>query len=199
MVVRLDFMCNALVYRVKRECTLSNNKVSLVLEFGMLDQITGDLIALTDKTIRATQEKINGCLGLDYDGFINSVFLRQGQSHEFSKKTPKERKDVLSTILGLDNYEVLRRYALDKAKEIENHKTQLALKAQIITAQLELLPGIILQKQEVDYAITTIVEQEQTIATQLHTVQEKLEQIRTLEQHCYYNEAALKQAHQNHD
>lgn len=194
MIVRLDFIVNNIVYRVKRECTLSGTKSAVVLEFGMIDQETETLIPLTDKTIKATQEKITACLGLDYDGFVNSVFLRQGQSHEFSKKTPKERKDILSTILGLDNYEVIRRRALDKIKETENSKIQFILKEQAITTQLEQLPTVILQKQEIFQAITINNEQEQTIAEQLATTRAHLQKLTTLEQHYYYKETAYKQA-----
>src|SRR5690606_4172260 len=43
-------------------------------------------------------------MGIDYDTFINSAFLLQGRSDEFTRKKPGERKEILGKILGLDRY-----------------------------------------------------------------------------------------------
>ena len=115
MLVALDFTSNGEQYRVRREFTLEGGKAQTHVDFGIVTQ-TGVFKALTEKTIRSTQATINQIVGLDYDSFINSVFLRQGQSNEFSKKSPKERKDILATILGLDHYEELRKRALEKIR-----------------------------------------------------------------------------------
>ena len=61
-------------------------------------------------------------IGLDYEAFINSSFLRQGQANEFSKKLPKERKDVLANILGLNRYEKAKKLAAEKIRTL-NHIT----------------------------------------------------------------------------
>lgn len=103
-------------YRIRREYSMHNNKPTTTLDLGIIDAYTGSIKGLSEKTIRATQEKIVQVLGLTYDTFINSVFLRQGQSNEFSKKTPKERKDILAHILGLELYDSLKTRALAHAK-----------------------------------------------------------------------------------
>ena len=126
MMVCLDFVCNGIAYRVRREHSTSSGKSFSNLEFGILDTSLDAMRPLTDKTIRATQEKIEALIGLDYETFINSAFLRQGQSQEFSKKTPKERKEILVCILGLYHYETLRRVSLDKVKELSVQKEQSA-------------------------------------------------------------------------
>ncbi len=94
MMVSLDFFCNGQAYRVRREFAVTYGKPYAALDFGILDQLTDNVVSLTDKTIRATQEKIETMIGLDFDSFVNSAFLRQGQSNEFSKKSPKERKEI---------------------------------------------------------------------------------------------------------
>src|SRR5690606_32264080 len=63
---------------------------------------------LTAGSVNETQAVINETIRLDYDTFINSAFLLQGRSDEFTKKKPGERKEILGRILGLDRYE---RYA----------------------------------------------------------------------------------------
>lgn len=132
MMVSLDFVSNGNTYRVRREFSYAAQKAFTQLDFGIVDQ-SGYFKPLTDKTIRDTQSKIDTAVGLNYDSFINSVFLRQGQSNEFSKKSAKERKEILLTILGLTHYEKVRKKALEHIKQItytKEHYTQLHTKLQ---------------------------------------------------------------------
>ncbi len=124
MFVSIDFISNNQTYRVRREFTYQQGKSSSYLDFGIIQE-NGAFKALTDKTIRATQDKIDQAVGLSYDSFINSVFLRQGQSNEFSKKTPQERKEILASILGLQQYEELRKKSQEKTKILIAEKEQL--------------------------------------------------------------------------
>ena len=64
----------------------------------------GEWKMLTADSIRETQAHIIEQLGLDYDTFINSAYLRQGHADEFTVQSPTDRKRVLSTILGLDRW-----------------------------------------------------------------------------------------------
>jgi exonuclease SbcC len=125
MKVVFDFEFNLKRYRVRREFTFAYNKPTAYLEFGMFADDGDELIPLTDKTIRKTQAKIELLLGLDFDSFINSAFIRQGNSGEFSHKSPKERKEILSNILGLNVYDKLRKAASEKAKFFENERQSL--------------------------------------------------------------------------
>lgn len=69
-------------------------------------QVEGDegWRSLTADSIRDTQTRIVEELGLDYDTFINSAYLRQGHADEFTVQSATERKRVLSSILGLDRW-----------------------------------------------------------------------------------------------
>jgi exonuclease SbcC len=75
---------------------------SSVLDF----QVEGDKgwRNLTADSIRETQNRIITQLGLDYDTFINSAYLRQGHADEFTVQSPTDRKRVLGVILGLDRW-----------------------------------------------------------------------------------------------
>ena len=101
-----------------------------------------EFIPLTEKTIKATQEKIETTLGLNFDAFVNSAFLRQGHSNEFSKKSPGERKQVLGAILGISKYENLRKLALEKIRLAETDKLALDKLQQHWAAELNKLPEI---------------------------------------------------------
>ena len=116
MMVSMEFLCNGQRYRVRREYAKTYGKPYAALNIEFFDETQKDFVALTEKTIRQTQEKIEKIVGLDFDTFINSAFLRQGQANEFSQKTPKERKQILATILGLGKYDALQKRALEHAR-----------------------------------------------------------------------------------
>lgn len=146
MMVSLEFICNNATYRVRRELNIQGTKTQTALDFGIIDPETGAIRGLTDKTIRATQEKITATIGLDYESFINSVFLRQGYSNEFSKKSPKERKEILSSILGITQFELIKKKALDKSRLLTTQKdTLLPIHARLsaeITLKVQLLAAL---------------------------------------------------------
>lgn len=164
MMVVFDFSFNGQTYRIRREFAKTYGKPYAVLEFGMLDIEKESVIPLTDKTIRQTQEKIERLLNLDLDSFVNSAFLRQGQANEFSKKTAKDRKTVLATILGLNRYDILRVLAMDKVKEATITKAhQLTLQEKraqdiatkpTITHQIEQLTAHLQDLAKQDHDIT---------------------------------------------
>lgn len=79
---------------------------------------------LTGATQRETQERIGEVVGLDYDTFINSAFLLQGRSDEFTKKRPSERKEVLGKILNLSRYDALAERAAERDREARRRLEQ---------------------------------------------------------------------------
>ncbi len=159
MCVAFDFIFNNQHYRIKREYCKKHGKATTYLDFGMLDD-NNKYIPLTDKTIRATQDKIEQTLGLDYDTFINSSFLRQGQANEFSKKSPKERKEIVTTILGLAHFDNAKKYVLEKIRTntIEkSHLEKMALHLQQEADSFALLPE---QEQRYEQSLLNLKEQE---------------------------------------
>lgn len=152
MKVVFDFEFNQHRYRIRREFSFSYNKAYAVLEFGLVNTQNipdspakldnSEFIPLTEKTIKATQAKIEATLGLNFDAFVNSAFLRQGHSNEFSKKSPGERKQILGAILGISKYENLRKLALEKIRVIETDKLALIKLQQHLEVELAKLPEV---------------------------------------------------------
>ena len=103
-------------YRVTRTFTRSKTGKTTQsdLEFHIYVPDAGSYRPLTGGTQRETQATIDSTLGLDYDTFINSAFLLQGRSDEFTKKRPSERKEILASILNLSKYEDLAHMARDR-------------------------------------------------------------------------------------
>jgi exonuclease SbcC len=134
MMVCLTFNFANGIYRVRREFAKTYGKPYTALDFELFEPSQDKFISLTDKTIRATQAIIDRTLGLDYETFINSAFVRQGQANEFSKKSSKERKQILASILGLSQYDQLQHQALEHARVLNDEKRGMtALHDQYVT------------------------------------------------------------------
>lgn len=133
MWVDLVFAHEGRLYRVRRSRQRSGKAGSRSqtkgnLEFMVADGITGvDDIgkerlasvkwnSLTAASTRETGRLILNLLRMDYDTFINSAYLKQGRSDEFTLKPPSERKQVLGEILGLSYFDRLRDEARDLTK-----------------------------------------------------------------------------------
>lgn len=176
MMVILEFEVNGQNYRVRREYLQTKTKPFASLDFG-IKQADGKLIALTDKTIKDTQEKIDTTIGITYESFINSTFLRQGQSNEFSKKSPKERKEILAQILQLQRFDEQKKIAISYAKKlnqesvakcsiqarIEQELIDLSSVSELTLVLNENIKIIIAQKKQLEEAKTTLTEKKQTL------------------------------------
>ncbi|MFN8410919.1 MAG: SMC family ATPase [Anaerolineales bacterium] len=129
--VALTFKYEGNIYRVQR--TLPRGK-STVLEFQIKD---GDAWkALTEKTTRDTQARIEQTLRLDYETFINASFFLQGKADQFTQKKASERKAVLSTILGLEIWDTYKERTAEKRKAIENEVNSIDGRIAEIDAEL---------------------------------------------------------------
>ncbi|KKP24813.1 MAG: hypothetical protein SZ59_C0001G0131 [candidate division TM6 bacterium GW2011_GWF2_28_16] len=168
MMVSMEFNFAGNIYRVRREYTKTYGKPLIYLDLEVFDITKDKFLTLTDKTIKNTQEKIEKLLGLDYTTFTNSAFLRQGAADEFSKKSAKERKQILANILGFNRYEDLSSLALNKAKII-NENINLNLKIQEnyekeILKEENLKCSYNLEKENLNKINTNIIEQEQNLS-----------------------------------
>ncbi len=166
MMVTFDFSFNGHTYRIKREYAKTFAKPYASLDFGILDPIKQKMKSLTDKTIRKTQEKIEQTIGLNYESFINTAFLRQGHANEFSKKSPKERKDILASILNLHQYEELRQRAQEKTREASTQRQQLQELQTKLKEQLE-------EKQDTTQELTVIKEKCDNLLKEEHAITQK--------------------------
>lgn len=174
MTVSLDFMSNGQTYRARREFSYTTGKAFTHLDFGIIDPATHFFKPLTDKTIRDTQAKIDTAIGLNYESFINSVFLRQGQSNEFSKKSAKERKDILLTILGLTHFEKVRKKALEKIKLVGLDKEHYSKIHEKLSAEIATIPLVQEQQTKVQEALAKVLQEERTTTAVLDTLDAKI-------------------------
>lgn len=107
-------------YRIIRTFSLVKKGSRSSLEFQVFNQEDDKYISLTCPSLRKTQERITKTLRIDYQTFINSAFILQGRIDEFSRKSARERKEILSEILGLSRYDELASLAKSHLREINN-------------------------------------------------------------------------------
>ena len=108
-------------YRIIRTFSIAQKSSRSGLEFQVFSQEDNEYISLTCPSIRKTQERITRTLRIDYQTFINSAFILQGRIDEFSRKSARERKEILSEILGLSRYDELANLAKSHLREINNN------------------------------------------------------------------------------
>jgi exonuclease SbcC len=129
-------------YRVVRSFSRSETgkTTSSDLEFQLRDAAGEGYRPLTGATQRETQARIEDTLGLDYDTFINSAFLLQGRSDEFTQKRPSQRKEILTRILNLGRYEALEDEARDHWREAKERQQRAAAEVERLETALEDVP-----------------------------------------------------------
>ena len=104
--VELDFLARGQEHRaIRRRRSAGQGRTEV--DLFILDD-AGQPRSISGNSVRETNGKIQSLVGMDYTTFVNTAFLLQGRSDEFTRKTPAERKAVLSSILDLGLYETLQ-------------------------------------------------------------------------------------------
>ncbi len=120
MRVDLDFSSHDQTYRVTRihskSITGSAGKTELNLSI-LKDDIP---VSIMGNTIRDTEQQIIDLLHMDYDTFISTSYLRQGDADQFTRSRPAERKQILAEVLDLSYYERLEKKSRDRMREIQS-------------------------------------------------------------------------------
>ena len=114
--VGFTFRYEGNVYRVTR---VKPQGTSTVLEFH-IQNAEGKWKALTERTMRGTEARIEETLRLDYETFVNAAFFLQGKADQFTQQRAGDRKRILSRILGLEVWETYRKQAFERRKEVDN-------------------------------------------------------------------------------
>lgn len=128
-------------------------------------------IALTEKGVRATQQKILEHVKLDYDTFINSAYLRQGRADEFMLKRPTERKEILANLLKLEQYDLLAERAKERSREFKAKVELLEQNLESVKGQLEQREAIAAQQTDLQTALAQFQQEQDGDKKQLQHFQ----------------------------
>jgi DNA repair protein SbcC/Rad50 len=179
MWVRLTFSLEGNLYRVWRYRSRKDRGKS---ELSLEVQNEDDWRSLTESTIKATEDRINSLLRLDYSTFINSAFLVQGRADEFTKKTPAERKAILGEILGLESWTQFEDRAKQHLRATEQEQAQIDAQIEGIDAELasegQYKDDLIAAREALDH-LSQQVHEAQEQYSQLQTARAQLDGVRT--------------------
>ena len=109
MAVRFDFTAHGGRYRVSRHAPGS---VGARLE---LLSDAGKWVPLADRSREVTAQ-VTQLLGLDYQTFTRTIVLPQGAFDAFLRGDERDRRAILTRLLGLDTYEEAGRAARSRAR-----------------------------------------------------------------------------------
>lgn len=140
--VELEFELDEQLYRIVRTARRTKDGATQTLEFFCWDAHREQFVPLNGGTIRATQAKISRVVGMSYDTFINSVFLLQGRSNEFTVQSSTKRKEVLAEILQIGRYAEIAERAREKRRLCEKKETQLQTRVEMLERELAEEPRI---------------------------------------------------------
>ncbi len=142
MEVEFDFAVGEQTYRILRKRSKPRGRSRAGQTILELQVATGDgFQSITGDSITQTQQKIIALLHIDYDTFINSAYLKQGQADAFTRQSPSQRKQVLADILGLSFYDELEEKAKELVRQQEMAKMQLESAIQDIDNELAQKPA----------------------------------------------------------
>ncbi|MEE2752522.1 MAG: SMC family ATPase, partial [Candidatus Latescibacterota bacterium] len=120
LLVEFVFDLDGQRFRIRRSYRKTTKSGSSALELQILDPAENRFRALSESSsIRKTQGRINDLIRVSYDTFINSAFILQGRVDAFTRRSPSERKTILSEILELSRYDALGIRARDYAQRSE--------------------------------------------------------------------------------
>ena len=98
MAVRFDFAARGAMYRVARS---TSGPVGTRLEQLAEDGKSWRLLADRSADVVA---QVTAILGLDYQTFTRTIVLPQGEFDSFLRGEERERREILSRLLGIDTY-----------------------------------------------------------------------------------------------
>jgi exonuclease SbcC len=114
--VELVFDYEGQRYRVQR---VKPKGKTTVLEFA-LQTTDGSWKPLTESSITRTEAAICSTLRMDFELFTNASFFLQGKADQFTQQNPTNRKRILGSILGLDQWDIYRDAANQKRRACED-------------------------------------------------------------------------------
>ncbi|NTW49227.1 MAG: SMC family ATPase, partial [Chlorobiales bacterium] len=182
MRVEFEFELQQNLYKVIRIATRNKKgSVSEQAEFQIYDPSQDRYRPLTETKLRDTDQKILTTLGIDYETFISSAFVVQGESGKFTGKTPKQQKEILSQILGIDRYQALSDLAKDKAKSLSEKIQRSEGRIEEINTDLERIDEVKERLAAAQTETTQLDQKRKAEADAFHKLEKELKALEQVE------------------
>ena len=176
-VIELEFIKNGMHYKILREVRKNSRELGKVILFNLT---TGQKTIGVKNVERELKDKI---IGMDYETFVSSTLIRQGEIEKLSELTDAKRKELFVRIFGLDIY----KHFEEKAKE---KKRQLSLQLEKLRGEKEFLEREVAKETKYLEQKTQIQEQLSELEKRAVILKSELENLEKIEKEK--NEAYLK-------
>jgi DNA repair protein SbcC/Rad50 len=173
MEVTFDFKLADREYRVFRRQTVGA-RVGTSLEFYVRATSDDEWLTITGDSVRQTEQAIISTIRIDYDTFVNSAFLMQGQADTFTQKRPAERKRILAEILNLGDYDNLSTMAREEERSVRARLGHAAGQIAHLEQQLEKRPEAEAELQRLSEQLVVAGRVVDTLETEARSLQEVL-------------------------
>ena len=195
MFVELDFFAGESRYRVTRTYTKGRGASSGKSELNLSIIIGNTVTSLMANTIRETEEKIVNLLNMDYETFINTSYLKQGDSNRFTSSRPTDRKKILADLLDLSYYERLESASKQHSRQLQNdvevqqsvieHKSSAFQEKELILEKLETYKkesqNLLSEEQSLSKELEDLNQKRQTLLVEISNKKTMVDQIDTSE------------------
>jgi len=169
--VEFTFDLEGSIYRVLRKRSLRTKAGQSSLELQGFDPVTETFKSVSGNSIRETEGKIVQLLRMNYETFVNSVFVLQGRADEFTTRRPGERKRILGEILGLSIFDELEAQA-------KTHRGDLDQSVQTLQQRIEELHKEVAEKGILAAAVNTHQERLTLLQVEIQETQKRLDELR---------------------
>jgi exonuclease SbcC len=169
MSVTLDFDVDGKQYRITRSTPASGGSTKVTLE----KSVAGEFVSYGEGAdrVRECDRIIQGLVGLDYTGFTRSVLLPQGKFAEFMSGEARERRDILSDLLGLGLFKRMAQRAGRLASDAENAAS---VKQEVVRNSFaDATPENVEQARQVAEQVAERVARHQRVASEVGAIAER--------------------------
>ncbi|MCX7642700.1 MAG: SMC family ATPase [Armatimonadetes bacterium] len=141
MSVTLEFDVDGQIYRVRRRFSRKTGTHTASLEQNIDGNRWRSIV--TESKVTVVEREIQKLLRMNYDTFINTVFMPQGQSGRFMDLSPAERRDLLAQVLGLDVCEKLAEKAREQVRALSGQINEGQRRMSQIENEIALIPQVV--------------------------------------------------------
>ncbi|MBA3647766.1 MAG: AAA family ATPase [Chitinophagales bacterium] len=112
--VEVDYSCKKGSYRSKWSVAKNKRGGLRANDMELVNAVTSEIIVSGNKEVPIKNAEL---IGLNYDQFIKSILLSQGEFAKFLKSDKNERGKLLEDITGMSIYREIGKRAFEKSKE----------------------------------------------------------------------------------
>ncbi|GHA54208.1 AAA family ATPase [Pontibacter akesuensis] len=172
----VEFEANGKRFRSKWHLRRSRGKADGNIQPVHMELYSFEEDSLFDLKPSQVPDKVAELCGLDYNQFLRSVMLSQGDFARFLKANPNERSSLLEKITDTGIYSEISKYAYEKTKLERQKREELERRLQ----NTQLLPEE--QRQAYEQSIKELAGQETILQKDIIGLQEKVQWLQLLAQ-----------------